>query len=48
MKRVYAYIDEELHYRLKILVATEKTTISDIIRKFLEQWVAEKEKPPPK
>jgi hypothetical protein len=47
MKRVYTYIDGELHYKLKILVAKEKTTISEIIRKFLVQWVKEKEKPPP-
>jgi metal-responsive CopG/Arc/MetJ family transcriptional regulator len=47
MKRVYTYIDEDLHYKLKILVAKEKTTISEIIRQFLEQWVEEKEKEPP-
>lgn len=47
MKRVYTYIDDELHYRLRILVAKERTSISRIVREFLQQWAEQKDKPPP-
>jgi len=44
MKRLNVHIPEELHTRLKVAVAQEKTGISEIIRNFLEQYVEKVEK----
>jgi len=44
MKRVNIKVPDELHTRVKVAVALEKTEISEVIRKFLEQYVERVEK----
>jgi metal-responsive CopG/Arc/MetJ family transcriptional regulator len=44
MKRINVKVPDELHTRVKVAVALEKTDISEVIRKFLEQYVEKIEK----
>jgi hypothetical protein len=44
MKRINVKVSDELHARIKIAVAVERTEISDVIRKFLEKYVEQVEK----
>jgi metal-responsive CopG/Arc/MetJ family transcriptional regulator len=44
MKRINVKVPDELHTRVKIAVAQEKTEISEVLRKFLEQYVERVEK----
>jgi metal-responsive CopG/Arc/MetJ family transcriptional regulator len=44
MKRLNIHIVDELHTRVKIAVAIDKTDISEVVRKLLEKYVEEVEK----
>jgi metal-responsive CopG/Arc/MetJ family transcriptional regulator len=44
MKRLNIKLPDDLHTRLKVAVALEQTNISEVVRKFLEQYVAKVEK----
>jgi hypothetical protein len=44
MKRINVKVSDDLHTRIKVAVALEKTEISDVIRKYLEQYVEKVEK----
>jgi metal-responsive CopG/Arc/MetJ family transcriptional regulator len=44
MKRLTVKLPDELHTRMKVAVALEKTEISEVVRKFLEQYVEKVEK----
>jgi metal-responsive CopG/Arc/MetJ family transcriptional regulator len=44
MKRINVKVPDELHTRIKIAVAVEKTEISEVIREFLEKYVERVEK----
>lgn len=39
MKRLNIKLPDDLHTRLKVAVALEQTEISEVVRKFLEQYV---------
>jgi Arc/MetJ-type ribon-helix-helix transcriptional regulator len=45
MKRTQLYIDETLFHRLSLLSREKKTTISDLVRKALEQVYGKKQSP---
>ena len=44
MKRINVKVPDDLHMRVKVAVALEQTEISEVIRKFLEQYVERVEK----
>ena len=44
MKRLNVQLSDEFHARLRVAVALDKTEISEVVRKFLEKYVAEVEK----
>jgi metal-responsive CopG/Arc/MetJ family transcriptional regulator len=44
MKRLNIKLSDDLHTRLKVAVALEQTEISEVVRKFLEQYVERIEK----
>jgi metal-responsive CopG/Arc/MetJ family transcriptional regulator len=44
MKRINIKVPDELHMRVKVAVAMEKTEISEVVRKFLERYVEKIEK----
>lgn len=44
MKRINVKVPDELHTRVKVAIALEKTEISEVVRRFLEQYVEKIEK----
>jgi metal-responsive CopG/Arc/MetJ family transcriptional regulator len=46
MKRINVKVPDDLHTRIKIAVAVEKTDISEVIRQFLGKYLEKVEKKP--
>jgi metal-responsive CopG/Arc/MetJ family transcriptional regulator len=44
MKRLNVYLPEELHTRLKVHCALNKTDMSEVIRRLLEEYLAREER----
>jgi len=44
MKRLNLKLADDLHTKVKVSVALEQTNISEVVRGFLEQYVAKVEK----
>jgi metal-responsive CopG/Arc/MetJ family transcriptional regulator len=44
MKRINIKVPDDLHTRVKVAVALEKTEISEVIREFLEKYVEKVER----
>lgn len=43
MKRVNFNLDEDKHARFKAACTKQRTTISDVLSKFVDQWLEENE-----
>ncbi|SET71183.1 plasmid partition protein ParG [Kosakonia radicincitans] len=43
MKRVNFNLDEDKHARFKAACTKQRTTISDVLSKFVDQWLKENE-----
>ena len=39
LKRITVKVPESLHYQVKVKAAIEGTTVSDVLRNYLVEWV---------